>query len=70
KPFVSRASSAAIAIAIVASSAPALAATSPAAKPAVNGWGVPLTDVTPDPSIKYGILPNGMKYAIMHYATP
>ena len=70
KPFVSRASSAAIAIAIIASSAPALAASAPAAKPAVNGWGIPLTDVTPDPSIKYGKLPNGMKYAIMHNATP
>jgi zinc protease len=70
KPFVSRASSAAIAIAMIASSAPALAASAPAAKPAVNGWGIPLTDVTPDPSIKYGMLPNGMKYAIMHNATP
>jgi zinc protease len=70
KPFVSRASSVAIAIAIIAGSAPAVAATAPAGKPAVNGWGVPLTDVTPDPAIKYGILPNGMKYAIMHNATP
>jgi zinc protease len=63
------ASSAAIAIAIVAS-APALAATAPGAKPAVNGWGVPLTDVAPDPSIIYGKLPNGMKYAIERNATP
>jgi zinc protease len=70
KPFLSRVSSAAIAIVIVAGSAPALAATAPAAKPAVNGWGVPLTDVTPDASIKYGTLPNGMKYAIMRNATP
>ena len=70
KPFVSRVSSAAIAISIIASSAPALAVAAPVAKPAVNGWGVPLTDVVPDPSIKYGILPNGMKYAIMHNATP
>ena len=35
-----------------------------------NGWGVELTDVTPDPSIRYGTLPNGMKYAIMRNATP
>ena len=70
KPFVSRASSAAIAIALITSGAPALAATAPASKPAVNGWGVPLTDVTPDPSIKCGTLPNGMKYAIMRNATP
>jgi zinc protease len=36
----------------------------------VNGWGVGLTDVTPDPSIRYGTLPNGMKYAIKRNATP
>ena len=63
----SRVSSAALAIAIVGSSAAAAVAPS---TPAANGWGVQLTDVTPDPSIKYGILPNGMKYAIMHNDTP
>jgi len=66
----SRVSSAAVAIAIVAGSAPALAATAPATKAAVNGWGLHLTDVTPDPTIKYGVLPNGMKYAIKRNATP
>ena len=35
-----------------------------------NGWGIALTDVTPDPSIRYGVLPNGMKYAIMRNAVP
>jgi len=41
------------------------------AQPAkTNGWGVALTDVTPDPSIRYGTLPNGMKYAIMRNAYP
>lgn len=64
--LISRASSAAIAIAIVAGAAPAQAATPPKA----NGWGVQLTDVTPDPSIRYGILPNGMRYAIKRNATP
>lgn len=70
KPLLARVSCVAIAIAIFAGSPPALAATAPAAKTAVNGWGVHLTDVTPDPSIRYGTLPNGMKYAIMHNATP
>ena len=70
KSFLSRVSSAAIAIAFFAGSTHALAASAPGSKPAVNGWGVQLTDVTPDPSIKYGALPNGMKYAIMHNATP
>jgi zinc protease len=46
--------------------APALAAIPPAA----NGWGIPATDVPADPSIRYGTLPNGMKYAVMRNATP
>jgi zinc protease len=64
--LAARVSSAAIAIAIVAGSAPSIAATAPAA----NGWGIPLTDVTPDPAIRYGTLPNGMRYAIMRNSTP
>ena len=70
KSLASRVSSGAIAIALVAAGTPALAATAAATAPAVNGWGVPLNDVTPDPSIRYGVLPNGMKYAIMRNATP
>jgi len=70
KSLASRVSSGAIVIALVAAGTPALAATAAATAPAVNGWGVPLTDVTPDPSIRYGVLPNGMKYAIMRNATP
>lgn len=68
--FRSRASSAAIAVVIVLAAAPAAALAAPAAAPQVNGWGIPLTDVTPDPAIKYGTLPNGMKYAIMRNAKP
>jgi zinc protease len=71
----SRASAIAVAFSLATSAAPAFAA--PAAAPAatasaakVNGWGVPLTDVTPDPAVKYGTLPNGMKYAIMRNGTP
>ena len=50
--------------------APPAAETTAAAKGAVNGWGIEQTDVTPDPSITYGVLPNGMKYAIQHNETP
>ena len=39
-------------------------------QPPVNAWGVKLTDVIPDPAIRYGKLRNGMKYAIMRNATP
>ena len=41
-----------------------------AQRAAVNGWGVALTDVTPDPAVRYGRLPNGMKYAIRANSTP
>ena len=69
----SRASSAALALCLVAS-APALAAAPPATAAAsqasTNGWGLPLTDITPDPAVRYGTLPNGMKYAILKNETP
>ena len=70
KSLFSRVSSAAVAIAIAAASAPAIAAAAPPASASVNGWGIALTDVTPDPAIRYGALPNGMKYAIMRNAVP
>ena len=70
KSLVSRVSITAIAVSLVAGAAPAIAATALQQTAAVNGWGVKLTDVTPDASIRYGTLPNGMKYAIMRNATP
>ena len=70
----SRVSSAAVALGLLTSTAPSLAAPAPAAAVAspvkTNGWGIPLTDVTPDPAIRYGTLANGMKYAIVQNATP
>ena len=61
--FSSRCLALLLAGSIFAGGAPALAQQA-------NGWGVPLTDVTPDASIRYGVLPNGMKYAIMRNALP
>jgi len=61
--FSSRCLALLLAGSIFAGSAPAIAQQA-------NGWGVPLTDVTPDASIRYGTLPNGMKYAIMRNAIP
>lgn len=66
KSLLARASGAAIAVAIVAGSA----AAAPTAKAAANAWGIPLTDVTPDPAIRYGTLANGMKYAILRNGIP
>ena len=52
--FTSRCLALLLAGSIFAGGAPALAQQT-------NGWGVRTTDVTPDPSIRYGTLPNGMK---------
>ena len=74
RSLFSRASAVAVAICLATSAAPALSAPAAAAASTApaksNGWGIPLTDVTPDPSIRYGTLPNGMKYAIMRNSTP
>jgi zinc protease len=44
--------------------------TAPPATATTTAWGHVVTDVAPDPSIRYGVLPNGMKYAIQKNATP
>ncbi|WP_309662056.1 insulinase family protein [Sphingomonas sp.] len=56
----------AVALSLAFIAPPALAA----APARANGWGVALTDVTPDLAIRYGTLANGMKYAILANATP
>ena len=33
-------------------------------------WPQAHSDLTPDPAVRFGVLPNGMRYAIMHNATP
>ncbi len=51
---------------------------SPRARPAVDNplvlpagqWPQASTDVEPDPQIRFGSLPNGMRYALMKNATP
>jgi len=40
---------------------------SASAKPA---WAHQASDLKPDPAVRYGVLPNGMRYAIMKNATP
>ena len=54
----------------LAFASPALLSPALAAPPATNGWGRAATDVPADPAIRYGTLPNGMKYAVMRNATP
>ena len=38
--------------------------------PAATGWPQATSDLKPDPLIRFGRLPNGMRYALMHNATP
>lgn len=44
-------------------------ATAPA-QTGVSAWSIKSNDVPPDPSVRFGVLPNGMRYALMHNATP
>jgi len=67
---VSRRLSLFLAAAAIALGSPATAQAPAAQTPATNGWGVALTDVTPDPAIRYGRLANGMRYAIRRGAVP
>ncbi|TFW15319.1 insulinase family protein [Brevundimonas intermedia] len=56
--------------------APALAQTAaPAAATAVQvapsaPWAQAASDIPADPAVRYGLLPNGMRYALLHNATP
>jgi zinc protease len=36
----------------------------------VNAWGHEGSDLRPDPAVRYGVLPNGMRYAVLRNATP
>lgn len=37
---------------------------------AASPWGFDKSDIVPDPAVRFGILPNGMRYAIMANKTP
>lgn len=38
--------------------------------PPSDPWAQTASDVPADPAVRYGLLPNGMRYALMHNATP
>jgi len=49
----------------------AAALAGPAAAPATTpSWAQDRSDIAPDPSVCFGVLPNGMRYAIMRNTTP
>ena len=52
----------------IAVAAVILAAMAPLAR--ATDWPQAHSDVPADPAIRFGVLPNGMRYAVMHNATP
>ena len=42
----------------------------PAPPPAAHAWAQTASDLPADPDVRYGTLPNGMRYALRHNATP
>lgn len=59
-------------VALAACAAPASTAPqpTPAAAQAGPGWPQAVSDVPADPNVRFGTLPNGMRYALMRNATP
>src|SRR5205823_5021992 len=53
---------------LLVSSAPVLGAEAPAKQP--GRWAQDYTGRKADPSVRFGTLPNGLRYAIMHNETP
>jgi zinc protease len=67
----------AIAIALIAlpiqtlhAQAPAVQSSTTLSPAARSAWGFDKSDLKADPAVRYGVLPNGMRYAIMRNATP
>ncbi len=60
---------------LLALSLPAIAQEAPVAASAeaaqgTTGWGHPIYDIAPDPAVRFGVLENGLRYAILQNATP
>lgn len=52
-------------LALTAGALPALAQTAPS-----EPWAHPTSDIPADSNVRFGVLPNGMQYALLHNATP
>ena len=58
-------------VALTLAAAPALAQTTPAEPQKRPGeWGQAVSDLKPEAGLRFGRLPNGMRYVIKHNATP
>src|SRR5271155_4570266 len=60
----------AAAVALVACAARSPAAPSRPVTAPVQAWPQSNSDVAADPAVRFGTLPNGLRYAIMRNATP
>ena len=49
--------------------APAIAQSAPATE-AARAWGFDRSDLAPHPGVRFGVLPNGLRYALMRSAAP
>ena len=61
---------AALAAGVALAASPLPAALAQPAAPAIHPWPQAKTDIPADPQVRFGMLPNGMRYAIMRNATP
>jgi zinc protease len=66
----SRLAAALLSCVFVSGGASALAQSSPPPPSSPPAWPQSHSDLAPDPAVRFGVLPNGMRYAIMHNATP
>ena len=61
---------AALVLAMSAAAAPAADPSPPPSAQVRAAWGFDRSDLTPDPAVRFGVLANGMRYAILRNRTP
>ncbi|HEY1562180.1 MAG TPA: insulinase family protein [Caulobacteraceae bacterium] len=67
---MSRSALTAVAVSICVAFSAIFALGAPSASAADPPWAQAKSDIPPDPAVRFGILPNGMRYAVMKNATP
>lgn len=56
--------------ALICAASPVVAQPAPDPDPVASAWALDGSDLTPDPAIRLGVLPNGMRYALRANDTP
>lgn len=57
-------------LALIAGAALTIGLPAAAIAQSAPAWPQAVSDIKPDPAVRFGVLPNGMRYVIMHNATP